>query len=96
MTDYFDNRASFIALVREAQGRAENAMTRYSQPNYVISKLAEEAGEVVKAAIHCAEGRDTIQHVREELIDLIAMAYRLYAEGDRVHGLPPVSGRTCK
>lgn len=85
-----DLRDDFRALVAEAMARAGKAIVRYPQPNYVISKIAEEAGEVVKAAIHCAEGRDTLGHVRDELVDLIAMAFRLYAEGDRVHGLPPV------
>ena len=66
-------------------------MIRFPQPNYVISKLAEEAGEVVKAAIHCAEGRESVANVRAEMRQLIAMLFRLWVEGDQVHGLPPVS-----
>lgn len=82
----------FQAIVRDGMARAVKAMNKYPQPNYVISKVAEEAGEVVKAAIHCAEGRDTASHIREEMVDTIAMLYRLWLEGDQVHRLRPVAG----
>ncbi|NJL70363.1 MAG: hypothetical protein HC888_01535 [Candidatus Competibacteraceae bacterium] len=69
---------------------AEKAMRKFPQPNYVISKVAEEAGEVVKAAIHCAEKRETAESLRGEMKQLIAMLFRLWVEGDGVHGLPSV------
>lgn len=78
-------------FVWSALNEADKAMRKFPQPNYVISKVAEEAGEVVKAAIHCAEGRETAENVRGEMRQLIAMLYRLWIEGDQVHGLPPVS-----
>jgi hypothetical protein len=81
---------SFIALVTQASEEADRAMGKFPQPNYVISKVAEEAGEVVKAAIHCAEGRESIEELRGEMVQLLAMLYRLWMEGDQVHGLPPV------
>jgi phosphoribosyl-ATP pyrophosphohydrolase len=74
-------------LFDDAWKEAQKAMRKFPQPNYVISKVAEEAGEVVKAAIHCAEGRDTPEHVTEEITQAIAMLLRLYVEGDQVHGL---------
>ena len=77
-------------LLAEARGEAAKAMRKFPQPNYVISKIAEEAGEVVKAAIHCAEGRETADNLRNEIRQTIAMLYRLWIEGDEVHGLPPV------
>ena len=77
-------------LLAEARGEAAKAMRKFPQPNYVISKIAEEAGEVVKAAIHCAEGRETADNLRNEMRQTIAMLYRLWIEGDAVHGLPPV------
>lgn len=77
-------------LLNEAVDEAERAMTKYPQPNYVISKVAEECGEVVKAAVHCAEGRETAQNVRGEIKQAIAMLLRLYVEGDQVHGCPPI------
>jgi hypothetical protein len=77
-------------LVLEARLEAARAISRFPQPNYVLSKFAEEAGEVVKAGIHCAENRDTLDHVRAEMRQALAMLFRLWVEGDQVHGLPPV------
>lgn len=82
---------NFDALVADAVAEAMRAMNKFPQPNYVISKIAEEAGEVVKAAIHCAEGRETAQNLRDEMKQLIAMLYRLWIEGDGVHNLGSVS-----
>jgi phosphoribosyl-ATP pyrophosphohydrolase len=85
------NSAAHIqALVNDAWREAQKAMTKYPQPNYVISKVAEEAGEVVKAAIHCAENRGSAEEVRAEIVQCLAMLFRLYLEGDGVHGLKPV------
>jgi len=83
--------SDFDCLVLDALAEAMKAMRKFPQPNYVISKVAEEAGEVVKAAIHCAEGRETAENLRGEMKQLIAMLYRLWVEGDQVHGLPPVA-----
>jgi len=81
---------TFLSLVNEGLVEAEKAMKKFPQPNYVISKIAEEAGEVVKSAIHCAEGRETPENVRGEMRQLIAMLYRLWVEGDQVHGLAAI------
>lgn len=86
-----DTEGHWGDFVLSALNEAEKAMRKFPQPNYVISKVAEEAGEVVKASIHCAEGRETAENVRGEMRQLIAMLYRLWVEGDQVHGLPPVS-----
>lgn len=86
-------RDGFDELVTAARAEAASAMLKFPQPNYVISKIAEEAGEVVKAAIHCAEGRESYDAVHSEMRQLIAMLYRLWVEGDGVHGLQPVCPR---
>jgi len=91
MSDMEERLHGFDVLVRQAHAEATKAMTRFPQPNYVISKIAEEAGEVVKAAIHCAEKRETAENVAGEMKQLIAMLIRLWVEGDQVHGLPPIS-----
>lgn len=88
-----DPLEGFDILVTEAKLEALYAMRRFPQPNYVISKIAEEAGEVVKAAIHCAEKRETAENVAGEMKQLIAMLIRLWVEGDQVHGLLPIA--TC-
>ncbi len=76
------------SLLPDAIVQAEKAMRKFPQPNYVISKWAEESGEVTKALIHAAEGRETWENVRSELVDTLAMLHRLMVEGDEVHGLP--------
>lgn len=76
------------ALLPDAVAQAEKAMRKFPQPNYVISKWAEETGEVTKALIHAAEDRETWANVRGELVDSLAMLHRLFVEGDQVHGLP--------
>lgn len=80
----------FAAIVTEGIAEARHAMVKFKQPNYVITKLAEEAGEVVKEAVHCAEGRGDFYNLQREIAQLIAMIYRLWEEGDQVHGLPPI------
>ena len=80
----------WIELIGEAVGEAKRAMIKFPQPNYVITKFAEEAGEVVKDAVHCAEGRASYVDLRNEMKQAIAMMYRLWVEGDQVHGLMPV------
>jgi uncharacterized protein len=83
---------SFSDLIKLARAEAVNAMAYFPQPNYVLLKVAEEAGEVVKAAVHFGEGRDTREHVQAEMLQAIAMLYRLWVEGDEVNGVPPIAG----
>lgn len=88
----FINTPDAVAqLVEAARAEADKAIRKFPQPNYVISKVAEEAGEVVKAAIHCAEGREKPENVRAEIVQAMAMLIRLYVEGDQVHGLPALA-----
>ena len=82
---------SFAILIIEAMAEAEKAMRKFPQPNYVISKFAEEAGEVVKAAIHHAEDRETREAVVGEMRQVLAMMLRLWIEGDQVHGMKPLA-----
>ena len=65
------------------------ARIQFPQPNYVGLKVAEEAGEVIKAAVHYAEGRDTWEHVEKEVVQMIAMGLRLLVEGDERNGIIP-------
>lgn len=74
-------------------GRAARAMTmaqeKFPAPNYTLLKVAEEAGEVVKAAIHYAEHRGRWSDVEGEAVQAIAMILRLLGEGDAVNGIIP-------
>lgn len=64
-------------------------MIKFPQPNYVLLKVAEEAGEVVQAGVHYAEGRETWENLEGEVVQTMAMLYRLVTEGDQVNGVIP-------
>ena len=82
----------FSLLVSAARFRADKAMRRFPQPNYVLNKVAEESGEVIKAVIHYTEGREQWSNVESEIIDILAMLLRLVTEGDQVIGFTPPDG----
>ncbi|HAS0904445.1 TPA: DUF551 domain-containing protein [Enterobacter cloacae] len=79
----------FSSLVAAARVRADKAMRKFPQPNYVLNKVAEESGEVIKAVIHFTEGREEWRNVEGEIIDNLAMLIRLVMEGDQVIGFTP-------
>lgn len=79
----------FSRLVSKARQSAEKAMIKFPQPNYVLLKVAEEAGEVVQAGVHYAEGRETWENLEGEVVQTMAMLYRLVTEGDQVNGVIP-------
>ncbi|WP_237735402.1 hypothetical protein [Serratia fonticola] len=86
----------FSTLVNAARLAADKAMRKHPQPNYVLLKVAEEAGEVVQAGVHYAEGRMTWQDLEGEIVQLLAMLIRLVSEGDQVNGIkPPASCSTA-
>ncbi|WP_368932899.1 hypothetical protein [Citrobacter sp. RHB21-C01] len=79
----------FSSLVAAARIRADKAMLKFPQPNYVLNKVAEESGEVIKEVIHYTEGSGDWNKVEYELIDNLAMLIRLVIEGDQVIGFTP-------
>lgn len=81
--DYF---ASLVAMARVS---ADKAIRKFPQPNYVLLKVAEEAGEVVQAGVHYAENRMQWGQVEGEIVQLLAMLIRLVTEGDQVNGITP-------
>lgn len=87
MTDFDSPRVQ--AILERARAEAARATARFPQPNYTALKVAEEAGEVIKAAVHYAEGRGTWAEVEAESVQAIAMILRLVVEGDRVNGIIP-------
>ena len=84
--------SDYIATIFErAEAAREKAQARFPQPNYTALKVAEEAGELVRAAVHYAEGRATWEDLEDEAIQTIAMVCRLLVEGDRINGVVPPS-----
>lgn len=86
------NEVYFKSLVQRALWEAAKASSKFPQPNYVLLKVAEEAGEVVKAGVHYIEGREPWTEVEGEMVQLLAMMIRLVSEGDQVNGLQPPAG----
>ncbi|MEQ0416447.1 hypothetical protein ABLV48_03270 [Klebsiella sp. JB_Kp045] len=85
----------FSSLVAMARVSADKAIRKFPQPNYVLLKVAEEAGEVVQAGVHYAENRMEWGQVEGEIVQLLAMLIRLVTEGDQVNGItPPASCST--
>src|SRR5690606_7384346 len=82
-TDYFGS------LVERARASATKASAKFPQPNYVTLKIAEEAGEVIRGAVHYAERRMEWSEVEGEIIQLLAMLIRFVTEGDQVNGIVP-------
>lgn len=76
-------------IVHAAQAAQAKAKVKFPQPNFVALKLAEEAGEVVRACVHYAEGRMEWSEVEAESVQLIAMVFRLLTEGDEINGVIP-------
>lgn len=83
------NQDYFGSLVSKARISADKAMVKFPQPNYVLLKVAEEAGEVVQAGVHYAENRMSWGEVEGEIVQLMAMLIRLVTEGDQVNGITP-------
>ena len=79
----------FAYLVAMARVSADKAIRKFPQPNYVLLKVAEEAGEVVQAGVHYAENRMEWGKVEGEIVQLLAMLIRLVTEGDQVNGITP-------
>jgi hypothetical protein len=84
----------FGSLVEKARQAAAKASVKFPQPNYVTLKIAEEAGEVVRGAVHYAEKRMGWDEVEGEIVQLLAMLIRFVTEGDQINGvIPPASLR---
>lgn len=79
----------FGSLVGRARTAAAKAAIKFPQPNYVTLKIAEEAGEVVRGAVHFAENRMDWSEVEGEIVQLLAMLIRFVTEGDLVNGVIP-------
>ena len=79
----------FGTLVEKARLSADKASKKFPQPNYVALKIAEEAGEVVRGAVHYAENRMEWSEVEGEIIQLLAMLIRFVTEGDEINGIKP-------
>lgn len=79
----------FSKLVAKSLHEAEQASKKYPQPNAVLLKIAEEAGEVVRGGVHYSEGRMKWSEVEGGIVQLLAMLIRFVTEGDQKNGIVP-------
>ncbi|MHB1086121.1 MAG: hypothetical protein ACYCZ0_00030 [Minisyncoccota bacterium] len=86
----------FGQLVLRARIAAAKATAKFPQPNYITLKIAEEAGEVVRGAVHYAEGRMEWTEVEGEIVQLLAMLIRFVTEGDQINGVTPPIAPTAE
>lgn len=89
-----DAESSYISWIcNQSAAAMVEAKVKFPQPNYVTLKVAEEAGEVVRGAVHYAEGRLSWGELENEAIQTIAMILRLLTEGDEINGVIPPAFR---
>jgi NTP pyrophosphatase (non-canonical NTP hydrolase) len=84
-----DEQEYIDTIFAKATASMIKAKAKFPQPNYVALKIAEEAGEVVRAAVHYAEGRLDWDELEGEVVQTIAMLLRLLTEGDQINGVIP-------
>ena len=73
----------------EVEKELERARSKFPEPDLLVTAFAEEAGEVVKAALDHYAGKGELVEVKKEIIQCMAMCIRLLEEGDPIHKLPP-------
>jgi NTP pyrophosphatase (non-canonical NTP hydrolase) len=73
----------FDLVLSEAFARADLAVQRWglhSSCEFTCCRLAEEAGELIKAATSGSEKRPRSEAMHDELVDVVAMLIRLFRE----------------
>ena len=58
------------------------ARSKFPDNKHLLHAFTEEAGEVTKAFLDSNQGKCTDEEILKELIQVIAMAVRLFQEGD--------------
>jgi hypothetical protein len=77
-------------LLLAACAEAARARGLWPKTDHMTLALAEEAGEVVKAALDLRHGKGTQEDLRKEIVQCMAMCIRLAEEGDAALGIPAV------
>lgn len=100
-----DSRDARIKMLEEALGwssklwpkandEADRARKIFpTEKNHTTLALAEEAGEVVQAAMNYYHGTGTMEKLEKEIVQCVAMCIRLWEDGDVSIDLPPVEKR---
>ena len=76
-------------LFKRVAAEATRARGKFPEPRWLLMAMNEEVGELNKAVLqHICDGR-SMESVRTELIQSMAMLLRLWTEGDPGIGLSP-------
>jgi hypothetical protein len=90
ITEMVNKQQGTSEILKELQ-RAETIHPFYPiDPFKQLAIMQEEAGEVTKAVLDWQDGKDTVKHVREELIQTAAMCMRMIKNliDTSIHDLP--------
>lgn len=71
-----------IQIVSDVLAEVGKARKHFPSNKYLLHAFVEEAGEVTKAFMDCKQKGASPDDVRKELVQTIAMAWRLLQEGD--------------
>ena len=81
---------TFLSFINDIGIEVRNARKLFPyEDNPMIAALAEETGELSQSMLHIREGKAKAswEHVRKEAIQVAAMAFRCWSEGDDTLGL---------
>lgn len=68
----------YILLIEAELERAKTIHPNYPENMFErVAIISEEMGEVVKATLDHSYGKDSIEHIKEELIQTAAMCIRM-------------------
>lgn len=80
-------------LAKMVTAELERARKKFPNPDYLVTALAEEAGEAIRASLEVMYSKgteETRQALLKELVQTMAMCVRLYNEGDPIHKIEPL------
>jgi NTP pyrophosphatase (non-canonical NTP hydrolase) len=80
--DHLQRAGMSHPIYAEVEAELARARHKFPKSDHLVLALAEEAGEVTKAALDLHYGKGTPEELRKEIVQAIAMCVRLAEEGD--------------
>lgn len=69
-------------ILAEIAAEVARARALFPGSEFRLAALVEEVGELANAMLEHRLGKDTLEHIREEAVQVAAMAIRIAEEGD--------------
>lgn len=70
-------------IFRDVETELASARKKYPSNRFMLAALTEEVGESAQAMIDHSFGKDTVQHIYQELIQTMTVSLRLILEGSQ-------------